>query len=294
MNTLTAPENATLGQVGHFRNLLVAIDPLCETQHLLSLAASVARRYGSEVSLVHVIPEESLEIGVPATRVAARADSENVIRQCADLMKLRGHHCKTYVKVGDIVTEVQKLVRSKHIDLVIVGSSGIRGLRKLRVGSVAEGLLRTLECPVLTVGPDVPSVVGGFYLHKLLFPCALDSPVEDACSLVETLAGPESHVVVLHALPSGRRFSQSAPAMVERHQARMEREFPCQGKAFTADYVVKFGTATEVILDLAHTWEADLIVLPARRSGSFASHLPGHIAYEVIRKAPCPVLTLRV
>lgn len=294
MTTLSMPVTAETGAAPSFHNLLVAVDPACDTQHLLAVAAGVAERFNSEVSLVHVIADDEIDLSDPAARINLRADSENSIRQCAAQMKVRNRPCHTYVKVGDIVTEVRKMVRQKHIDMVIVGSSGMHGLKKVRLGSVAEGILRTVDCPVLTVGPDVPGIVGKFELRKILFPCALNAPVEAACHQVEAVASRDSHVAVLHALPRARRFSPSAPALAERYEAKMRSQFPCKGKSFVADYIVKFGSATEAILEVAHTWEADLIILPAKRGGTLVSHLPGHIAYEVIRKAPCPVLTVRV
>ena len=49
----------------------------------------------------------------------------------------------------------RRLVSDEHIDLVVVGTHGRTGFRKLLMGSVAEEAERLLCCPVLTVGPSV-------------------------------------------------------------------------------------------------------------------------------------------
>jgi hypothetical protein len=43
-----------------------------------------------------------------------------------------------------------------NVDLLILGTRGRGGLKKLALGSVAEEVLHLASCPVLTVGPNVP------------------------------------------------------------------------------------------------------------------------------------------
>ena len=294
MSTLLAEEKKTKKTSG-FQNILVAVDPDCETRHLLAMAAAIGRQFHSKVSLLHVIPDDDLELGDPGERAHQRARSEHGVRQCAELMEVHRLPCHTLVEVGDIVREVGKAVRDHNIDLVIVGTAGPKGLKKVRLGSVAEGILRTVTCPVLSLGPKVSPRLGEMEFRKVLFPIAFDVDVHRACIHLEPLLERfGSHVVVLHTLPGGRRFSPQAAEMAAQYQARLEKTLPCKNKHFSADYHVKFGDPAEAILELAHTWEADLIAIPARRGGRLVSHLPGHIAYEVIRQAPCPVMTIRV
>lgn len=294
MSTLLAEEKKAT-KASSFQNILVAVDPDCETRHLLAMAAAIGRRFHAKVSLLHVIPDDELELGDPGERAQMRVHSEHGIRQCAELMQVHCLPCHTLVEVGDIVREVGKAVREHHIDLVIVGTAGPHGLKKVRLGSVAEGILRTVTCPVLSLGPKVAPRLGEMEFRKVLFPVAFDVDVHRACAHLEPLLQRfGSHVVVLHTLPGGRRFSPQAAEMAAQYQAKLEKTLPCKNKAFTADYHVKFGDPADAILELAHTWEADLIAIPARRGGRLVSHLPGHIAYEVIRQAPCPVMTIRV
>lgn len=61
--------------------------------------------------------------------------------------ELKGERRKAWV--GDALLGT---IRTKDIDLVVLGTHGRRGLRKLVLGSVAEEVFRLAPCPVLTVG----------------------------------------------------------------------------------------------------------------------------------------------
>ena len=47
------------------------------------------------------------------------------------------------------------MIREHAVEVVVVGTHGRRGFRRLLMGSVAEALFRNSPCPVLTVGPHV-------------------------------------------------------------------------------------------------------------------------------------------
>lgn len=294
MKTMLAPKRVVSAN-RTFANILVAVDPASDSQHLLAVAAGLGKRFGARVSLLYVVPTADLDAGDPAQRSALHLRGEHGIRACADVMKIRDCSCATLVRIGDIVPEVRHVVREQGIDLVIVGTTGVRGLQQMRLGSVAEGLLRTLKVPVLTVGPDAPHSLGETDFRKVLFPVSFDVDPHAACEWVQPIAERfHAHVILLHTLPVARRYSRHSSELAVAYQRKLEATLPCHDQPFTVDYVVNFGRPEDVILETAHTWEAHLIALPVRRSSALASHLPGHVAYDVIRRAPCPVLTVRV
>ncbi len=51
---------------------------------------------------------------------------------------------------GDPATEILKVARQRHCDLIVMGTHGRTGLRHLLMGSVAERVIRKANCPVLT------------------------------------------------------------------------------------------------------------------------------------------------
>ncbi len=52
---------------------------------------------------------------------------------------------------GEAADEIVKFSQRKHADLIVIGTHGVSGISKLLLGSVAEEIVRTASCPVLTV-----------------------------------------------------------------------------------------------------------------------------------------------
>jgi nucleotide-binding universal stress UspA family protein len=58
---------------------------------------------------------------------------------------------------GDPVAAIVRTARAEGCDLIVLGTHGRRGLGRLLLGSVAEGVLRSAPCPVLTVKMPFPA-----------------------------------------------------------------------------------------------------------------------------------------
>ena len=56
---------------------------------------------------------------------------------------------------GSPADAILNLARAEHVDMIVIGTDGRRGLSRLLMGSVAESVVRTAPCPVLTVKPPV-------------------------------------------------------------------------------------------------------------------------------------------
>lgn len=52
--------------------------------------------------------------------------------------------------IGDPATSIVDLAKSEHVDMIIMGTHGRTGLRRLLMGSVAEAIVRRAPCPVMT------------------------------------------------------------------------------------------------------------------------------------------------
>ncbi len=54
---------------------------------------------------------------------------------------------------GDIAEEIIKTAEDKKVDLIVMGTHGRKGLEKILLGSVAERVVKSAPCPVMTVNP---------------------------------------------------------------------------------------------------------------------------------------------
>lgn len=120
-------------------------------------AAELARRFGAELTLVHVAgapPPAASNVLVSSrtvTRVRAREDEETLARWRAELEARAGLPVGARALAGDAAEEILRHAREEACDLVVVGTHGRTGLPRLVMGSVSERVARRSACPVLVV-----------------------------------------------------------------------------------------------------------------------------------------------
>lgn len=81
----------------------------------------------------------------------ARQWSARQLNRLANDAKKAGVRATTLLRDGDPVDQIVRAARSTRADLIVVGTHGRRGLPKFFLGSVAERVVATAPCPVLTV-----------------------------------------------------------------------------------------------------------------------------------------------
>jgi nucleotide-binding universal stress UspA family protein len=142
-----------------FKKILVPIDFGPASNEALNAAIEMAKRDGAELELVHVweIPTYSyatLEYAptdiLGPIRDAAQAQlAETLARVKKDVPRTVGT-----LKQGAAWQEVLGVIESSKPDLVVMGTHGRKGVRRMLLGSVAEKIVRTCPVPVLTMhGP---------------------------------------------------------------------------------------------------------------------------------------------
>ncbi len=158
-------------QINHkFKKILVAIDGSQESINATGYAISIAKettitaeKHSSELILLHVIPSE-VKFG-HASGIFGIVPPEHAERMKQEahkwFEKIRDRIDNTYSNIT-ICTEVistgaspqvaiVEYAEKNNVDLVVVGTRGMSGLKKLLLGSVALGVIKYSHCPVLVV-----------------------------------------------------------------------------------------------------------------------------------------------
>ena len=281
------------------RNILVATDFSAASESALVAGLSIARRYGSKVCLAHVFRPDAYHSVAPDSRQRALDDAwRDAQRQMMDQLiagRLSGIPNEVIVEQGDSLWDVlSRMIGERHVDLVVVGTRGRTGIRKLLMGSVAEDIFRQAPCPVLTVGPESthqPSLEGP---KRLLFATGFSGHSLAAGGWALSLAQHHNAtLILLHVITTPVEPSAREQAKAEAEQ-RLRALIPAEsGLSSAPEFVVQWGTAVEGILNVAREWGPDLILLGIRQREGFARRVSWATAYEVVRNSPCPVLTVR-
>jgi universal stress protein A len=129
-------------------------------------AAELARRLDAELELVHVhAPPPSagtdMLLAPAGAREMAVAELENTMAMWrSEAERLAARPVRSTVLPGDAALEIAQLARERPLDLVVVGTHGRKGLRRLVLGSVAERIVREAPCSVLVVRRREPAEAG--------------------------------------------------------------------------------------------------------------------------------------
>lgn len=280
------------------RYLLFPTDFLPCSETALKYGVGLARRYGATLYTLTVVPEQITDYAQPPDPFYLRHAAERKIASFAKLEFLEGIRHREFVKEGLVAETVSELVGRLEVDLVVLGTHGREGMKKLVLGSVAEEIISSVPRPVMTVGPRVlPLSSPQPRLQRILYVTNLLSGSTNALTFAASLAEQEhAHLTLLHVLKipgnshSGNRQSEDGAA-----KERLAQLLPPEAAdALDLEFIVAAGIPAEQILKVAERQDADLIVMGRRQTpfARAAAHLPRVTPYEVICHARCPVLTV--
>jgi nucleotide-binding universal stress UspA family protein len=141
------------------RTILQPTDFSEHSEWVFHLACSLARVNGARLIVLHVIPPP-----VCHGEVVAQRQPDGYLEQMCDwLNRLQapnsGVEIDRRLTDGDPCAEIQRVAQENRCDLIIIGTHGRTGLRRLLMGSVAEKVMRQAPCPVLTVKIPSPESV---------------------------------------------------------------------------------------------------------------------------------------
>ena len=152
------------------KKILFCTDFSENSRAALQCAIEYAKAFEASLSILHVLNSSRLgypafEIGVPFDlQSVLKALEESVAKAFEDLVddckKVVGD-VKTFSRMGVPANEIVRLADEESIDLIIMGTHGWTGFRHLILGSTAENVVRSANCPVMTVkssaqGEDMP------------------------------------------------------------------------------------------------------------------------------------------
>jgi nucleotide-binding universal stress UspA family protein len=281
--------------------ILVTTDFSEVSDRALDYAIALARRYDARIYLAHVITPDPFQFAEPqlaqATYEKVRQAAEEGITDILISGKLRGVPHEVLMEEGNVWPALNKLITEHEIDLVVVGTHGRGKVQKILIGSVAEEIFRQADCAVLTVGPAVKGEIRKeVELKSILFATDFGPGAEKAAAHAFSLAQEhDARLMLLHVIESAAAYTEESVARQrDINIVRMEKLMPKGAEDWCKpEFRVTFGAAVEEILISARESKADLVVMGAKPRRSLAGHVPLTIAYNVVTKAGCPVLTVR-
>jgi nucleotide-binding universal stress UspA family protein len=141
--------------------ILVPIDFSMYSDAALTLATSLARDGSGTLVLAHVELIPLSAAGGEFFYNAPEPHTEELVDKLEHVIPPDSAvPVERRLLSGDPADAIIRLAETEHIDLIVMGTHGRRGLSRLLMGSVAEAVVRAAPCPVLTVKQPVMMAVG--------------------------------------------------------------------------------------------------------------------------------------
>jgi nucleotide-binding universal stress UspA family protein len=145
-----------------FNTILVALDESAAAKDAVALAMRLAAEDRASVLLVNVVDVGKLisvagyDTPYPVETVKILTDAgQRLLDETKAAYASSGLTIATTLGEGDAIDELVRLASENGAGLICIGTHGRSGLARLFVGSVAEGVLRAAQIPVLVVHPTV-------------------------------------------------------------------------------------------------------------------------------------------
>lgn len=142
--------------------ILLPIDFSPSSQAALEMAADLAQHFHAQLHLVNVIPVFPTttlpDLGPEMTFIQeAKTFAERHLAKCHAALTAKGLKSASSIEVGnDVVGNIMEVIEREHIDLVVISTHGISGWHPLVFGSIAEKVIKLVQCPLLLLRSAKP------------------------------------------------------------------------------------------------------------------------------------------
>jgi nucleotide-binding universal stress UspA family protein len=290
------PSLASRPQVA-VRKILFATDFSSCSEIALRYSLGWCHHFDATLYTVTVVSSEIAYVQ-PADPLYFRHSAENKMDELASSGLFQGVKHLELVKegFGDVSEVLLDLIERLHIDLIVLGTHGRGGIKKLVLGSVAEDIVNRAPCAVLTIGPHVsPESVSETKLQRILCATDLRPGSENVLGYALWLANEEhARLALLHVLniPAGTSWKQTE---LDRDIAMKQLVLlrpPETSTSIGAECIVETGAPGQRILRVAEDHCVDLIVIGPHHTAHprVSAHLPWAMLHQVLCHARCPVL----
>jgi nucleotide-binding universal stress UspA family protein len=281
----------------------------------LRQAVALAKWYGSTVVALHVHRLHTpvfatAPVAMPAELTMRTLTAEERRQLTESLDRFVAEAAPGRVTVTTLVDEaigvaaaIVANATALGADLITLGTHGRSGFKRFLLGSVTERVLRTAECPVVTVPPRATDAGARTVKGPPRIVCPVDFSTsgERALAYAISLANEaDARLTVLHVIELPPEVADPLnPQLVTYRKSRFEdaRQQLARALAGTEEAritpLILAGKPYKEILQVAAEQQAELIVMGVQGRGAIDLALFGSTTHHVVRRAECPVLTVR-
>jgi nucleotide-binding universal stress UspA family protein len=295
-----------------FQSILCPVDFSNHSRNAIRYAAALAQRSGGRLVVLFV--NDPLLLAAAAAvfhhrrLFVERSRNELVrfVRQSLQIGPASRKDVACVVSEGNPGDEILRAVRRLGSDLIVIGTHGLSGVKKLFFGSTTDHVLQHVTIPVLAIPPSTRTrkplrkATRELTVARVVAPIDLAGEWEaDARGAADIARWLDAELLLVHVVPriqtppwlrpnmamNDRRRTEKASKALERVRAKLFSDLSSASR-------VLFGSPADEIARLATTGPSSIVVMGLRGAGGLWRARRGSIAYRVLTRAATPVLAL--
>ena len=291
----------------HALTIVCPVDYSDCSKRALRYAGALAEHFGARLVVMHVFDSMLAAASVVHQYDLLGADEQEQLRafvegHVPDSVR-QGRRLERVLTIGSPSAEILSQVTSRAADLLIMGTHGLSGVRKIVFGSTLQAVLVKVRIPVLAVphldrgeaAVDAPLISSGAVLAPVDFSAESRAAATAAAglarafglklSLLHVIDSPKAGVGWQHGAVPGDRVPALNPSVSMSDLAES------LGPHLDVHAWIEHGEPAEEIARHAREKQSALIVMSLGSSAMYG-RAPGSIAYKVLCLAPVPVFAL--
>jgi len=290
--------------MSHIQRILCPVDFSEFSEKAYDYAQSLACHYNSALFLLHVIdslaPYRCCYAFPEGYDEVLRGLSAGAERQLREFGESHSQHLvqpRYKVKDGTASDLILNFAEAQAINLIVMGTHGVRGFDRLVLGSVTDKVLRKSCCPVLAVrnpehglltpGPDPDRIHIRRIVYCTDFSACSERALDHALSLAQEY---KAELTLLHVLEDSVH-ADDLQTEIDEATKRLAQRLRL-GNTGATKFIVRIGKPYQRIIELALESFADLIVMGVCGRNAVDLKLLGSTTERVVQLGPCPVLVV--
>src|ERR1039458_6114755 len=230
-----------------------------------------------------------------------RADAEEKLQQFAERHARTEIRPQCFVQDGSVTDLILSQAEERAVNLIVMGTHGLRGIDRLMLGSVTERVLRRARRPVLAVRKPAHHVISSvhdpepIHLRKMLLCMDFSDHAHRASEYAVSMAKEYgAELTLLHVLEDMPRSTDLESATEKVAKQLEESIVPKAREGHIDRKSVRIGKPYQQIIQLALEAQTDLVIMGVRGHGALDAAIFGSTAYRVIQLGSCPVLAVHI
>ncbi|KEQ55876.1 Universal stress protein [Marine Group I thaumarchaeote SCGC AAA799-E16] len=136
----------------NFKTILVPLDGSKYSKKALLRASEISHAFDSKIILLYVAEKSSVNLlDRKEYLTMLRKFGKKTLDGANKTLSKKGLSAKSFLKEGNIVSEIEKIVKSEKCDLIVVGNKGLGAVTRFLLGSVSNKLAQHSNCSLLIV-----------------------------------------------------------------------------------------------------------------------------------------------